>query len=160
MNDAMSKVRKAASSQELPAPATQQEVDELEAATGQRLPPFLRDVYLSIANGCFGPGYGLMPLTHPIAASEETVLELYRSLCLPDREDPTWVWPRPLLPICDWGCAIRSCVDCSSEEGMVIRFDPNGHDAGMPWESAFVVESPSIRDWLFAWASGTMWSDL
>jgi hypothetical protein len=147
MKDELSKIREAASLQVTPMAASRHEVAELEARTGLRLPPFLREVYLSIANGCFGPGYGLMPLIrHPIDEMEETVLEVYRSLCLPDSEDKAWAWPNALLPICDWGCAIRSCVDCSSEEGMVVCFDPNGHGPGVPWKSAFVVESPSIRE--------------
>jgi hypothetical protein len=149
MEDELAKIREMAASQDLPPPASPQEVDELETATGLRLPPFLRQAYLSIANGGFGPGYGLLPLTrHPIDEAEETVLELYRSLSLPDPEDPEWAWPKNLLPICDWGCAIRSCVDCSGEVGAVIRFDPNGHGPGVGWASAFEAESPSIRAWL------------
>jgi hypothetical protein len=156
MSDELAKVREAVASQDLPPPASPQEVGELEDAAGLRLPPFLREVYLTIANGCFGPGYGLMPLTrNPSDEADETVLELYRSFCQPDPEDPAWSWPKLLLPICDWGCAIRSCVDCSSEEGAVVRFDPNGHGPGVRWESAFEAEGPSIRAWLFDWASGT-----
>jgi SMI1 / KNR4 family (SUKH-1) len=154
MSDDLAKVREAAVSLDLPAPASPQEVGELEDDTGLRLPSFLREVYLSIANGCFGPGYGLMPLTRrPTNEADETVLDLYRSFRQPDPEDPAWTWPKDLLPICDWGCAIRSCVDCSSDQGAVIRFDPNGHGPGVEWETAFESESPSIQAWLTQWAS-------
>jgi hypothetical protein len=112
MSDDLINVREAAASQDLPPPATPQEIDELENAVGTHLPPFLREVYLSIANGCFGPGYGLMPLTrHPIDQAEETILGVYQSFRQGDPEDPAWAWPVHLVPICDWGCAIRSCVD-------------------------------------------------
>jgi hypothetical protein len=149
----LAKVREAAASHDLPSPATPQEVGELEDVTGLRLPQFLREAYLSIANGCFGPGFGLLPLTrHPCDEAEETALELYQSFRQPDPEDPAWAWPKNLLPICDWGCAIRSCVDCDSGAGVVIRFDPNSHGPGVRWESAFEEESPSIRAWLVDWA--------
>ena len=161
MVEGLSKVREVASSQDLPPTASPKEVAELEATTGLRLPPFLREVYLNIANGCFGPGYGLMPLTrHPLDDAEETVLGVYQSFRLPDPEDPAWSWPTSLLPICDWGCAIRSCVDCSSAEGAVVRFDPNGHGPGVPWESAFEEENSSVQEWLLAWAAGILSFDL
>jgi hypothetical protein len=157
MTDDLAKVREFALSRELPPPASPQEIGQLECALGMRLPPFVREVYLSIANGCFGPGYGLMPLIrHSIDEGEETVLAVYESLRQPDPEDPAWAWPKDLLPICDWGCAVRSCVDCSSDAGAVVRFDPNGHGPGVPWDLAFEVESPSIRAWLVSWASGTL----
>jgi hypothetical protein len=161
MSDELAMIREAAESLALPPPASPRELGELERLTGLDLPQFLREVYLSVANGCFGPAYGLMPLTrHPLDEREETILEVYRSFLLPDTEDPAWAWPKSLLPICDWGCAIRSCVDCSSGEGAVIRFDPNGHGPGARWESAFEEESPSIRSWLMSWATGTLQFDL
>jgi hypothetical protein len=157
MLDDLAKVREAAASGSLPRPASPQEVVELEDALGMCLPTFLRKVYLSIANGGFGPGYGLLPLTrHPIDEAEETVLELYRAFRQPDLEDPEWAWPEGLIPICDWGCAIRSCVDCSTEEGTVIRFDPNEHGPGVRWGAAFETERSSIQAWLLAWAAGTL----
>lgn len=161
MVEELAKLRAAALSPDLPPAASPREVSELEAATGLCLPLFLRDVYLTVANGCFGPGYGLMPLIrHPLDEAEETVLGVYRSFRLPDPDDPAWFWPAHLLPICDWGCAIRSCVDCSTEEGSVVRFDPNGHGPGVSWVSAFEGERSSVREWLMAWASGTLAFDL
>jgi hypothetical protein len=128
--------------------ASPRELDGLEEAIGVRIPRSLRDIYLTIPNGSFGPGYGLIPLVPQSSLeAEETVLELYRSLCLPDEEDSAWNWPKKLIPFYEWGCAIRSCSDCSTEEGRVIRFDPNGHGPGVRWDSAFEEESPSIRSW-------------
>ncbi len=157
MSEELEKIREVAALQSLSPSACLQEVRDFEAFTGLRLPPFLRQVYIEVAAGCFGPGYGLLPLTrHPTDEAEETALELYQSFRSADPEDPGWVWPAYLLPICDWGCAIRSCVDCSSEEGVMVRFDPNDHGPGVPWASAFKVESPSFRAWIGDWASGTL----
>jgi hypothetical protein len=139
----------------LPPPASPEEVRHFELAAGLRLPPWLCTVYLKVANGGFGPGYGLLPLLPGgVADPGESALELYRAFCQPDPDDPRWSWPAHLLPICDWGCTIRSCVNCRSNKGTVIRFDPNGHGPGVSWRTAFMLECSSVRAWLLGWAAG------
>ena len=73
-----------------------------------------------------------------------------------DPEDLLWAWPTALLPICHWGCAIYSCVDCTRPEAPVVRFDPNGHELGEPWEGAFRPEASSLEMWLRRWLAGTL----
>jgi hypothetical protein len=154
MDEDLSKLREAAGVGPLPPSASPEEVGQFEAASGLRLPPWLRAVYLTVANGGFGPGYGLLPLLPGgVADPGESALELYRQFRQPDPDDPRWSWPAHLLPLCDWGCAIRSCVSCRSEKGAVIRFDPNGHGPGASWRSAFTPESSSVRAWLLEWAA-------
>lgn len=46
----------------LPAPLPAEAVERAEAALGFTLPPLLTALYTRIANGGFGPEYGLMPL--------------------------------------------------------------------------------------------------
>jgi hypothetical protein len=107
---------------------------KVEAAVGMPLPPLLRAVYLELGDGGFGPGHGLLPLTQTNSSdSDESVLELYTAFRSVDPEDPSWSWPSHLLPICDWGCAIRSCIDCSSAEGAVVTFDPTATALANPW---------------------------
>jgi SMI1 / KNR4 family (SUKH-1) len=155
MDDDLSKLREATGPGPLPPPASPEEVERFEAASGLRLPPWLRSVYLAVANGGFGRGYGLCPLLPGGAAeSGESALELYQEFRRPDPDDPGWSWPAHLLPICDWGCAIRSCVSCRSEKGAVVRFDPNVPGPGESWRSAFTRECPTVRAWLLEWATG------
>ena len=48
-----------------------------------------------------------------------------------------------------------ACVDCRSEQGTVLLFDPNPGDPDLAW----YVEAPSLDEWLEGYASGTGWWD-
>ena len=78
---------------------------------------------------------------------------IYKELRDGDPEDPHWKWPEGLLPICHWGCAILSCVDCADPSFRMRIFDPNVHD-GDDWADAFFEEAPSFEEWIKAWAAG------
>src|SRR5262249_29429302 len=93
-----------------PAPLDRLRLAHAESALGRPLPPVLRDAYLLVANGGFGPGYGLLPLWPTVTLHH---VDLYHALSSTDPEDQAWRWPEELVPFCDWGCAIRSCVDTS-----------------------------------------------
>ncbi|KYG21793.1 hypothetical protein SE92_17345 [Bradyrhizobium sp. AT1] len=115
-----------------------------------RLPPLLRRIYADIGNGGFGPGYGLIGLTNGVPDDTgKTAVEIYEML----RSASELAWPDGLLPICHWGCAIYSCVDCLDPDFRMRIFDPNGHD-GDDWTDAFFEESLSFEDWITSWASG------
>src|SRR3954469_1135410 len=79
-------------------PATSESLMETEARLGFRLPPLLRRLYSSVANGGFGPGAGLVGVKggHP-DVDGRTLDALYVAL----RSE--W-WPQEgLLPLWDWG---------------------------------------------------------
>jgi hypothetical protein len=139
--------------------ADEQALARAEQSIGQRLPSFLRSVYREVGDGGFGPGYGLLPLLSlGKETREDSVVALYNAFCSVDPEDPAWRWPSTLVPFCDWGCAIRSCVDCSSDEGAVVTFDPNSHELGQPTESALVQTHSTLRGWFSDWIDGvTIW---
>src|SRR5688500_14054929 len=104
--------------------ADEQALARAEQSISQRLPSFLRSVYSEVGDGGLGPGYGLLPLFQlGEEAHEDSVVGLYKAFCGVDAEDAAWRWPHRLVPFCDWGCAIRSCVDCSSDDGAVVAFD-------------------------------------
>jgi len=136
-------------------------LERAEVELGRRLPSTLRSAFLKIGDGGFGPGYGLLPL-FPVGRSDngDSVVELYRGLSSRDPEDPAWNWPAHLVAFCDWGCAIRSCVDCSSDNGAVITFDPNGHEIGGPMSSLFAQTHFSIEAWFKDWLNGVKIWDL
>ncbi len=62
-------------------------------------------------------------------------------------------WPEGLVAICHWGCAIWSCVDCNSEQGRVIRFDPNDYvgSEAASWRGAWTEERPTLAHFLADW---------
>jgi hypothetical protein len=118
-----------------------------EIALGFAFPPLLHALYTRIGNGHFGPGYGLLSLdTDALPSTYEAVVPAY----LQQRQhDPKW--PEQLLLICDWGCAIYSCVDCRQPHAPVLRYDPNILTKRKPITAALRPESPSLQQWLQDW---------
>jgi hypothetical protein len=131
-----------------------------ELQLGFQLPPILRAVYQQIGNGGFGPGYGLLPIVPGVAGQTENVVELYLAFKGFDPDEPAWRWPAHLLPFCDWGCAIRSCIDCSSANGPVITFDPNARDPVDDMSTSFAVTHATLEAWFRDWLAGTKIWDL
>lgn len=138
------------------APARPAAIVSAEAALGQRLPSLLSELYVHVANGGFGPGYGFIGL--PGGAPLDTgqsILSLYQEFRQTDPEDAEWSWPAHLLPVSHWGCAVYSCVSFTRPHP-VVRFDPNGHALGESWEPAFRPEAPSFESWFEAWLAGSL----
>jgi hypothetical protein len=48
--------------------------------------------------------------------------------------------------ICDWGCNIYSCIDCSTPLYPVLVYDAVG--------GFFITESSSFEEWAYAWING------
>lgn len=135
-------------------PADPHDVANDERQLGFLFPPLLKRIYTEIGNGGFGPSYGLIGLTNGVPDDTgKSGPAIYLQFRDGDPEDPHWKWPAGLLPICHWGCAILSCVDCSDPNFRMRIFDPNVHD-GDDWADAFFEESPSLEEWIRAWASG------
>lgn len=131
-----------------------------EELLGFRLPAVLRRVYREIGNGGFGPGYGLIGVSggRPDDTGR-TLAEIYAMNMTIDHEDSSWSWPKGLVPICHWGCAIYSCVDCLTPGNPVRIFDPNVHEDSMTWDDALFDEASSLEQWLREWAEGgDLWS--
>ena len=138
-----------------PRPVDETSVSKAVTALGRALPVLLRDLYRLVGDGGFGPGYGLLPLLEHSGPDQiDSVVSLYSALSATDPEDPTWAWPAALVPFCEWGCAIRSCVDCSTRDGAVVTFDPGARDAGEDMSAAVALTHPSLRSWLLDWLNG------
>ena len=131
-------------------PVSAADINEAERQLGFDLPGLIRKIYFEVGDGGFGPGYGFYGLLEGTDEfPDETVVRLYTSFRKADPEDPSWSWPEKLLPLTDWGCAIRGCVDCSDATLPVHRFDPN---SGAPM--VLSPEGYSLENWLEAWLDG------
>jgi hypothetical protein len=131
-------------------PLSETDLNEAERQLGFALPDLLRKIYCEVGDGGFGPGYGFYRLLEGTDEfPDETVVQLYTSFRELDPEDPSWSWPEKLLPLLDWGCAIRSCVHCSDPTLPVFRFDPNSGSIAV-----FSTEGYSFENWLEAWLDG------
>jgi hypothetical protein len=131
-------------------PLTEKECRRLEARLGFDLPRVVRMVYTDVADGGFGPGYGLYRLAE--AVKEDARARAHAECSLPD----------VLVAICSWGCGIYSYVDCSHREAPVYRLDTDGvkdEDAEYLRElsgwSRF-NEAPSFQMWLESWLNDTL----
>ena len=123
--------------------ATPEMLTFTELALGFALHPFLKRIYSEVANGGFGPGYGLLALA-------DTYRDGHR-LPWTYHEFRKTGWPDRILPLWDWGDAIWSCIDGSSTEGAIITHDTSGS----------TCTHFTIRSWLTAWANGVdMWREI
>ena len=97
----------------LPAPADEATIEAVEAVLRLELPVAVRRVYTEVADGGFGPGFGLLPLAR--------VVKAYGTLRQPGMMPRGREWPAGLLPVVSqdpgW-----DCVEASS--GRVVSWDP------------------------------------
>ncbi len=136
---------------------TEAQIADAAASLKFALPGLLKDVYTEIGDGGWGPGGGLPPLTDLPTA--------YRAR---RQDNGGRSWPERLLPICEWGGGIVSCLDCATEAVRVIRVDPNmpkadeavrlpaarQYEKARQVKEACWVENESLAGWLEAWADG------
>ncbi|HZS78621.1 MAG TPA: SMI1/KNR4 family protein [Ktedonobacteraceae bacterium] len=120
-------------------PATEAQVQAREKRLGVALPPVLRACYTELANGGFGPGYGLRSLIDECEYPDDLV-EGYLSMCevhevldldmMAASQGGTRVftipfeqWVRAALPLIEEGCAMTLCLDTTS--GSIFRAAPS-----------------------------------
>ncbi|WP_327269075.1 SMI1/KNR4 family protein [Streptomyces sp. NBC_01218] len=147
----------AAKSERLQAPLTALQLTAAENRLGFRLHPHLAALYRQVGNGGFGPEESLLSLTPaPGSDDETTVVESYLDRLPPADADTWWSWPRGVVPVLDWGCAMVAAVDCLSEDAAVLLFEPNAiRDQDL--SGAWFVDAGSLAEWLEVWLSGTGW---
>ncbi len=94
-------------------PADDVAVAGAEAALCFALPSLLKECYTKIANGGFGPGYGVLGVNGGFAGDYGDIVSTYRQLST-DFASLGRRWDKDLLPFCAWGCAMLTCVKCDS----------------------------------------------
>jgi hypothetical protein len=94
-------------------PASVEAVEEAERVIRHSIPPLLRRLYLEVANGGFGPGFGVLGVRGgKPGANFADIADLYQ-----EGPDPTGQVPDGLVLLYDWGCAIWSLVDFRDHSG-------------------------------------------
>lgn len=142
-------------------PASPAAVARAEIALGFALPATLRAIYLDVANGGFGPGYGVMGVEGGFTDDRKmTVVDRYRAFLAPDPSDPEWQWQATWLPFCHWGCGIYSVVDME-ERSPVFFIDPGSKDLGAPMSSVVLPHKDTLDAWLDDWMKGRdLWAEV
>jgi hypothetical protein len=146
--------------------ATEAQLEETERLLHFALPTTLRTLYKDVANGGFGPGYGLVGAVGGAPASE-FAKDLADDYCRArelspfweesglEKSDPNWFepffneWPPGFVRILEWGCCIWSVLDL--RHGRVLRFEPV---EGKRDREAMEPEADSLDDWLRRWLRG------
>ncbi|MFK0181653.1 SMI1/KNR4 family protein [Streptomyces xanthochromogenes] len=144
--------RAASDSNDLPEPVDDAYIAVAEAQLGIALHPLLARLYREVAAGGFGPDYRLLPLLGP--GSSVVGEYLTRREASVGVEHPQW--PEGVVPILAWGCGIYAGVDCFSEGGQVLLFEPNPYSGGS-WDECWFLDSPSLAAWLETWLAGAGW---
>lgn len=150
-------------------PATEYQICATERRLGFELPPLLRDLYLHVANGGFGPGTGLRGVE---GGYKGAYLQDNDFLALPQKSQifpyttyqkdaapaeaqgarasmrvPRGEWLERLLPLCDLGCCEEVGVD---DQERMFLFSPTESNAfylleQLPW---------TFEEWLWRWVKG------
>lgn len=124
----------------------------VEKRLGFKLPNLLRKLYLEVSNGGFGPGYGLLSFGNGAKNEQgQDIVEIYEEFRKDNPTDPLWKWPEKFLPVCKLGCGMYICVDCSTEEGATIWFEPNPRCYDEPLSDYLIPKTSSTEQWLAAW---------
>jgi hypothetical protein len=141
VNDSLiDRIRQAAERERGPLPfpvATVGVVEETERLLGFAIPALLRSCLLGVGNGGYGPGYGLIGVAGGYASDSGTLVEVrsgLRDAC----ESEGLEWPKGLLPFCEWGSNIFSCVDGLDPRHPIHTFEMGSlGDEGYDLESFF-----------------------
>ena len=156
-------------------PATLHEVQAVEAAIGLKLPEFMRELYLQVGSGGFGPAGGIASIRdenkmhkrkfiyyalHSVAEIKAHLLENVEYHKCADPIDTTAInwyqrlytdWEQigtdRLIWYCDWGC------------NMVTVVDPTRPGLPVYWVDSLVITqhtSKTLRQWWRDWLNGTL----
>jgi hypothetical protein len=148
------------------APASSEQLLATEQALGFPIPSLLRTIYAQLANGGFGPGYGLHGAVggfdeagnivdgykFHLATSKLIDLEEYAPKRLIGTLDlPDTVWPRYFIYLCDWDYATTSCLDVAT--GCVYLCRPSRTDSH---SFTLLLEASSLQEWFEFWLQGEL----
>jgi len=121
-----------------PPPATPREVEWIEQELGFGLPTLLRRIYLEVANGGFGPGFGILGISSNGATDENGNTSV--SLYLKEKRNRF----KGMLPICYYGCLAYGYLDCNQENGAVYLSD----EGKLSPEPLALTLQGWLEDWL------------
>lgn len=148
--------------------ATEEQLRLSEEAMGFPYPPVLRTLYLQVANGGFGPAYGLdgafggysdakhkeeeheyilqESIVYPSSSEEITLIDLDQYKQPGGNRKKIYIdpgtWPKHLIDLCEWGCGYFSLLHAPT--GRVYYFG----------EDYLFHQADSLEEWLERWLNG------
>jgi hypothetical protein len=134
----------------LPKIATATDLESTETQLGFALPAFLKRLYLEVANGGFGPGYGLIGTTGDARDDRGFITDLHHTDNEPERRKRHPNWPTRAIRICNWGCGMYSLVESSSLE--MFLFNPDADETAFP--NQLMPHHKTLPEFWQAWVEG------
>jgi hypothetical protein len=135
----------------LSAVATEAALLATEQSIGFALPPLLRRLYQEIANGGFGPGYGLIGVAGGATDDiGQNIADIFADKHSPNFQKWFPNWPAQAIGICHWGCAMYSVVDCSTPAYQMFHFEPNN----LGITDYLIPHHRTFDEYITAWADG------
>ncbi len=128
----------------LPSPANAKEIATTENELSLHLPDLLKKLLTEIANGGFGPGYGLLGTSCGHSDSDDRALLELRDFLRSTAESSGNQWEPSFLPICEWGSSVWSCIDCGTSDSRMYTLD----------ETGFTKTRHTLHTWLEGWCNG------
>ncbi|MFN7920088.1 MAG: hypothetical protein U0Q16_08330 [Bryobacteraceae bacterium] len=129
-------------------PAPKQIVEEARRRFGFAIPGLLTRLWLEVANGGIGPGYGIFGVEGGM--TDDGVDMPLPDLFLAEKDEEPWIEliapsdAARTFPICDWGCCTFSAIDCSSSDGNMLLFVD-----GVKRIDQQVTFAQWIEDWVY-----------
>lgn len=156
-------------------PAPLSEIEQAEVEIGFKLPALIREIFLQVGNGGFGPGYGITGVINGMKIYDFSLVENvkiipeykdYHYQTLKDLERlldsgevelaeyqrekricEAWKDVEQFVWYCYWGCNVTTLVDCANPDLPVYAVD-----AG----DMHLHSSKTLRQWWRDWLDGTI----
>jgi hypothetical protein len=143
-------------------PCDRRAVEDAERELGFRLPGLLTDIYTTVANGGFGPGYGVMGVSGGFTDdSDHSIVDAYKVYAVADPNEPNWAWPRAWVPFCHWGCIVYSVLDCSHAPHPVYFVAIGDKEPDQAMDSIIHAHKRSLSQWLTDWMKDKdLWAEV
>jgi hypothetical protein len=136
-------------------PLTEAQLQTIEARVDHALPPFFRLLYSQLANGGFGPGYGLADALSFSPETDYQLISLEDCLCdkvMSQATGKEWwriperTWPSAFYQLVEWGCGNYSYLDLQT--GRVYQGGVYGPDIRL----LMSLHAPSFEAFMVLWA--------
>ena len=145
-------------------PISHADVDHVERQLGFRLPSLVRRLSTEVADGGYGPDWGINRLRHPrnvpfddyddARMSVEGLHAYFQRDTSPEGQAWLAACPRHFIRYCEVGCNISVCVDCTTETGALFLDDPN---LGEDQADCIRLMPESLEEWLWKWLNENEW---
>ncbi|QDU45266.1 SMI1 / KNR4 family protein [Symmachiella dynata] len=128
-------------------PASDELITATEAELGFALPPLLKTIYREVGNGgqLLGPGLFGLPGGYD-TKNGQNIVSSSRAMA------SMLAWWEQFVVICDRGCSMCSCIDCTDDDFAVYRWDGNTLDeqtaVDEPNDDIWELEANTFDEWI------------